>query len=107
MVHTDYGHTLAIAKARNISDDSPDNILIEVLNEDTGKDDNRGNLSLNGLDLIGKQSLVKPDPEVEVTYGIVERSYHDNFIRYGQEIALVGEPIRNYCIHTRTRGGFS
>ena len=58
MVHTYYGHTLAIAKARNISDDSPDNILIEVLDEDIGKDDNMGNLSLNGLDLIEKQSLV-------------------------------------------------
>ena len=58
MVHTDYELTLAIAKARNISNDSPDNILIEVLDEDIGKDDNMGNLSLSVLDLIEKQSLV-------------------------------------------------
>ena len=41
-----------------ISNDSPDNILIEVLDEDIGKDDNMGNLSLSVLDLIEKQSLV-------------------------------------------------
>ena len=100
MVHKDYGHTLAIAKARNIekrglmgkpdpyvkitygkeilktktvnntyepewsyttklnvTEQNPEYVILELFDDNIGKDDKLGNTSLNIKDLIKKQSV--------------------------------------------------